>query len=472
MSIRRRTARLSYAFNFLSVLLLASCGRAASTPVAAPTQPSEPLAQWATAASSNIELDDADGSNSGRAVGVSLSSDPCDLSSSAAYAWTSDGSDSWLEVYFDTAVIPSELTVVQSVHPNQVTKIELIDLRGEYHEVYSAAPAREQCPFDLTVDASAVDQDVIGAKISIDDSGYGRAAIDAVRLVGQPSGSTNTYGTPTPLPGTPAAIPAAIGERSIADRPDDFPGLYQIHVVYLLFRDQDDLKRDLDGSMAASIDLANAWFKEQTGGSTLRFDTYQGELDVTFAEFGITKAQFLENIQALYDRDHKLNPRIALEDYYLYWVEQKAADLGLNARGKYYIVYTELRHSFACGQSNLSDHLGIFYLQTQRCGYGRMGVDKYAWENEFVVVHEFLHGIGFVSACGKNAENYHVTDSSKDLMYGYAGSGEVNVIDVGNDDYFNHDIPNCPDLADSAFLEPLPANARPPSSWPPEYRLP
>jgi hypothetical protein len=281
-----------------------------------------------------------------------------------------------------------------------------------------------------------------------------------------------TSPSPTSLPLTPTGVPAAIGERSFSDRPDDLPGLYQIHVVYLLFKDQEDLKRDLDGSIAASIDLANTWFKEQTGGSTLRFDTYQGQLDITFAQFGITKAQFLENVQAQYDQDHKLNPRIAVEDYYLLWIEQKAADLGFNARGKYYIVYTELRHSFACGQSNLSDHLGIFFLQTPRCGYGRLGVDKYAWENEFVVVHEFLHGIGFVSACGKNAENYHVTDSRKDLMYGYAGSGEVNVIDVGNDDYFNHNIPNCPDLADSAFLDPLPANARPPAGWPPDYRLP
>jgi hypothetical protein len=46
------------------------------------------------------------------------------------------------------------------------------------------------------------------------------------------------------------------------------------------------------------------------------------------------------------------------------------------------------------------------------------------------------------------------------------------LLDPGNDDYFNHNIPNSPDLAKSAFLEPLPASPELPPAWPADWRLP
>lgn len=450
-------------------LALALCACLIATPLSAPTP--EPLSQWGVAASSNIETGEPAGTNAQKAVGRNVPNDLCDASSMDVYAWVSKGPDSWLEVFFETPVYPSELIVHESLHANQVTKVEMIDQQGEYIAVESPVTKRQSCPYELKLDLSKIEQEVIGARIWVDDSSFFRAGIDAVSLTGRPTGNLNTFGTPTPPPGTPTAVPAALGERSFSDRPDDFPDMYQIHVVYLLFKDQSDLERDLDGSLAASVRLANEWFAEQTGGSTLRFDTYQGELDVTFKQFNLTKTQFLDNVQVLYDREHELYPSLVIEDYYLYWIGQKAADLDLVAPGKYYIVYVELEHSLACGQSNLSDNIGIFFLQTSRCGYGRLGASARAWETEFVLVHEFLHGIGLVAACGTNEKNHHTTDALKDLMYSSSGSGEVNVLDVGNDDYYDHSIPNCPDLADSVFLEPLPDAAKAPLGWPDAYRL-
>jgi hypothetical protein len=46
------------------------------------------------------------------------------------------------------------------------------------------------------------------------------------------------------------------------------------------------------------------------------------------------------------------------------------------------------------------------------------------------------------------------------------------LLDPGNDDYFQHSIPNCLDLANSAFLDPLPQNPETPSRWPDAWRLP
>jgi hypothetical protein len=39
------------------------------------------------------------------------------------------------------------------------------------------------------------------------------------------------------------------------------------------------------------------------------------------------------------------------------------------------------------------------------------------------------------------------------------------VLDRGHDDYFDHEIAGCPDLADSAFLDPLPSNPVLPIGW-------
>jgi hypothetical protein len=50
-------------------------------------------------------------------------------------------------------------------------------------------------------------------------------------------------------------------------------------------------------------------------------------------------------------------------------------------------------------------------------------------------------------------------------MYG-VGHTTAERIDPGHDDYFRHGIAGCGDLADSAFLDPLPASPELPPDWP------
>lgn len=93
-----------------------------------------------------------------------------------------------------------------------------------------------------------------------------------------------------------------------------------------------------------------------------------------------------------------------------------------------------------------------------------------------IFLHEVLHGLGFNSECGQNHANAgHSNDNFFDLMFQDHAS-EFNelswddlsdiFLDPGNDDYFNVDDPNCLDLADSAFLMPLPENPVIPPGWP------
>jgi len=392
-----------------------------------------------------------------------------------------------LEIYFDQPVVPSEAYIHAVAKLSAETRVQLIELEGGVYEVDLALGVfGEDCPFTYDLQLDGYDGPVIGLRISAGgDYLENWNAVDAVELVGLPSGSPVDLSTilPTPQPTlaltktpvpSPTPTPAPIGERETRDRTDDYIGLYQLHVVYSLFNEDRDRKRDLDGSIARSIKLANKWLKEQTSGSSLRFDTYKGDLDITFVQFDLTAKEALETYRAQYEADH-VKYNLVIEDYYMNYIVEELYDRGLYQPGKYYIIYLERQHPNLCGYSLISSIAGVFFLGTQDCGYGRLGVDAYAWGTEFVLLHEVLHGIGFSPLCAPHNitdSPHHVSDSGIDLMYPYAGANQQNVLDVGNDDYYEHENKGCPDLADSAFLDPLPVNPQAPADWPREYLLP
>lgn len=105
-------------------------------------------------------------------------------------AWASSGSDTveWLELGFDTPVVPTEINIIQTHAPDQVIQVEVIDTGGDYHTVYTGEPENlwELCPYTLTVFVDGVDFAVDSVKITIDQSVIETSwnEIDAVELVG------------------------------------------------------------------------------------------------------------------------------------------------------------------------------------------------------------------------------------------------------------------------------------------------
>ena len=378
-----------------------------------------------------------------------------------------------LDVYFEQPVWPRaiELHLLRELDPD--LSFELIDSDGQpFEAAFAVERTSTRCPwiYRLAVDGS--ENPVIGLHIGSRSGLLGAwNAIDAVELIGVPSGEPMDLGAtffPTPTP------PPA-GQRALHDRSDDQTGLYQLHVVYALFADDKDRERDLDGSIARSVKLANDWMSEQTGGARLRVDTYQGALDITFVRFDETHTEALDRYRAQYESDHKRDPRWSIEDYFMEYLEARFSKTGFYQDGKYYIVYLEQDHPHSCGYSMIADVLGVFFLGNHECGYGRLGVDAHAWNTEFVLLHEVLHGLGFVAACAPHSiadNSVHVNDSDVDLMYAYVPEGFQNKLDVGNDDYFRHGIEGCPDFANSAFLEPLPSEPEAPDGWPATQLLP
>ena len=85
---------------------------------------------------------------------------------------------------------------------------------------------------------------------------------------------------------------------------------------------------------------------------------------------------------------------------------------------------------------------------------------------EFAMLHELLHALGMTPACAPNHHRAgHTSDSNTDLMYAGDQPWFPSVLDLGNDDYWRHGNGDCVDLADSAFLDPTPADASLPLGW-------
>ena len=76
-------------------------------------------------------------------------------------------------------------------------------------------------------------------------------------------------------------------------------------------------------------------------------------------------------------------------------------------------------------------------------------------KSEETILHEILHTLRSPPKCANNLEpenKVHVNDNENDILY--KRSGNI-YLDYNNDDYYNHQIENCPDLANSKYLETI-----------------
>ena len=104
-------------------------------------------------------------------------------------AWAAENYDTveWIELDYDTPVIPTDVNIIQTYSPNQVIQVALRDLEGNYQTIYLGKPQDESdnCPFVLHIPVEGIDWQVDGVKITIDQSVLQDwCEIDAVELVG------------------------------------------------------------------------------------------------------------------------------------------------------------------------------------------------------------------------------------------------------------------------------------------------
>ena len=257
----------------------------------------------------------------------------------------------------------------------------------------------------------------------------------------QPTATPLPTPTATPLP-TPTPPPAPLGERSFADRPDDDdPLLHKIHVVYLLASDSADLERDTNGSIARSVKAIQSWFDGQTGGRTLRFDTFQGEPDISFIK--LDKGEF----------------QILREDSSPWRLIQSELRLrGFDRPNRVYAIYYDgLSEPNVCGRGGTTGDrkIAVAHL-TRSCPGSLAGFDLKPKDADYTIIHEVLHTIGAVPSCAPNfvgdSLRGHIDDHKADIMWPFVVPDTFRRLDVGRNDYFDHDIEGCTDLADSPFV--------------------
>lgn len=176
-----------------------SAGQAATpgpvaSSVAAPGE--QLLEQWAVSASASSEYDNPDWA-AFQAVGQPDTLVCDDLET----AWAAGASDSveWLELRYAIPVRPTEVRIVQSYEPDQVVRVELLDIAGVAHEVYaSSAREVETCPYVLSVPVQA---SYLAAAVRVTVDQQGREdwnEIDAVQLLGWALAGGPTVALPVP----------------------------------------------------------------------------------------------------------------------------------------------------------------------------------------------------------------------------------------------------------------------------------
>ncbi len=268
-----------------------------------------------------------------------------------------------------------------------------------------------------------------GDDVAIEVIGFGETVLTAT--YGRSEVSVKV-GAPTPR----------MMERSLVDRKDDVSGP-QIHAVYAVASDDEDRELDRHGRVGWSLMATVDWLYDKLG-RRLRVDTYEGVVDVTFLRLRETAAQMEDrNVRALRDAVRAKAWYSDEKTYAVYYLGPTGNAGGVKI-GNFATVFSDSRgldrpHYVVARQP---DFLG-------------------ALEN--TMAHELFHTMGVVhEQCATNPAangSSHVGDYDHDLMAVRRRRGRMlTEIDVGNDDYYDHDIPNCRDAADSPlWMDPPPS---------------
>jgi hypothetical protein len=151
-----------------------------------------------------------------------------------------------------------------------------------------------------------------------------------------------------PLPDG-GAEPAFEQPRATVDQSDDQPGAYQVHVLYVEPGDRvASPALDTNGSIRRSIHAMQTWLAARTGGPKLRFDTYQGALDITFVKLALSEAALAYGSEVA--GPEQLRDRL------------EAALAGFADPSKIYLVFYDGLSFGTCGNSPLPGRMPILYI--------------------------------------------------------------------------------------------------------------
>ena len=230
-----------------------------------------------------------------------------------------------------------------------------------------------------------------------------------------------------------------INAKATADRPDDESGP-QIHLVYATPSDGRDRFVEMSQAISRSVSRTQEWLKSQTGGRALRFDTHEGKLDTSYIRLTRSSRELsVLEVWATFDMAADLEQR------------------GLGGRDKSWIVFVDSEKIWNCAFAEMN--FAFLFLDDSCYGYSGFSSAKRSHRLDFTLVHEAVHTLGHVPRCAPHVseKDGHVTDDPLDLMSHEGTRILKRFLDSARDDYYAHSNADCPDLADSTFLQTRPA---------------
>lgn len=140
--------------------------------------------------------------------------------------------------------------------------------------------------------------------------------------------------------------------RSIVDRPDDHPGSYQVHVLYVEPADRvASPALDLDGTLVRAVSSFNGWLASRADGSRLRVDTFQGQPDITFVKLSVGESELAQGRGMVPTGIRRMHAR--LEALLL---------PTFNDPKKMYLIYYDGLSIGTCGESPVPGHTPVVYV--------------------------------------------------------------------------------------------------------------
>ena len=259
--------------------------------------------------------------------------------------------------------------------------------------------------------------------------------------------------------------------RSFKDELDLYNG-NQFHPIYLLPCERDDREYDINDKIESSLLAINNWLKEQTLNQEIKFDrNIDGNIDITFLRVNKTMDWFgdlhnrdkLKNITEVSNKIEKLiNDNSNLFNNFSYkkfiiffegWEKRKYIDYDICGKSRFdgniAIYYTYSRFKKYIGDDLILSNNERIFSCTHKDHLNNIN-DTTFGDAEATILHEMIHSLGFPASCAKNNKAFHIIDNKNDIMY--KNSGKI-YLDFNNDDYYNHQQKNCPDLKNSKFLQ-------------------
>jgi len=209
--------------------------------------------------------------------------------------------------------------------------------------------------------------------------------------------------------------------RSILDRPDEVSG-YQIHLIYVVTKDGVDEQRDLNGQIDTWVNESQTWLQINSG-HQLIFDSYQGQVDVTFLQSKYTKSELCFD---------------ACDTLFKLTDEIRAQDPNLAASKTLYFNLSEILDPRYCGWANGFGNLSLGFSKGENCN-SPYSVSVHGLSSPAkTLIHELFHTFGVAHVCSNESD---IMIGSPECNTNSPSFGQVRTtLDLSHKNYLGGDL--------------------------------